>query len=93
MSQCLHRLSRILIEMARGLVGIAIALVALGVGGSWIYGSINRRRMRTEDQMAAYRSAGGVVMTGFELGCGGAIIFAGLVLMGAALWTLWTLRT
>lgn len=60
------------------IVGLGILAVLLGVGG--IFGAIRTRRRRAEIA-PTYGSTGGIVFTIVQLGCAGALLLGGVILI------------
>ena len=64
------------------IVGLGILAVLLGVGG--VFGAIRTRRRRAEIA-PTYGSTGGIVFTIVQLGCAGALLLGGLILIALVL--------
>ncbi|HEY8816679.1 MAG TPA: hypothetical protein VIP57_16465 [Candidatus Dormibacteraeota bacterium] len=63
-------------------VGLGILAVLLGVGG--VIGAVLTRRRRAEIA-PTYGSTGGIVYTVVQLGCSGALLLGGLILIAVVL--------
>ncbi|HVC78673.1 MAG TPA: hypothetical protein VND96_19365 [Candidatus Micrarchaeaceae archaeon] len=63
-------------------VGLGILAALLGVGG--IIGAIRTRRRRAEIA-PTYGSTGGIVFTVVQLGCAGALLLGGVILIAVVL--------
>lgn len=59
-------------------VGLGMLATLLGIGG--IIGALRTRRRRTEIA-PTYGSTGGIVYTVVQLGCSGALLVGGVILM------------
>jgi hypothetical protein len=63
-------------------IGLGILAALLGVGG--IFGAIRTRRRRAEIA-PTYGSTGGIVFTIVQLGCAGALVLGGAILVTVVL--------
>jgi hypothetical protein len=63
-------------------IGLGILAVLLGVGG--IFGALRTRRRRAEIA-PTYGSTGGMVFTVVQLGCSGALLLGGVILITVVL--------
>ena len=63
-------------------IGLGIVAAVLGVGG--VVAAIRTRRRRAEIA-PTYGSAGGIVYTGVQLGCSGALLLGGVILVAVVL--------
>jgi len=63
-------------------IGLGILAVLLGVGG--VIGAVRTRRRRAEIA-PTYGSTGGIVYTVVQLGCSGALLLGGLILIAVVL--------
>ncbi|HEY2598917.1 MAG TPA: hypothetical protein VGJ79_10625 [Candidatus Dormibacteraeota bacterium] len=63
-------------------IGLGILAVLLGVGG--ILGALRTRRRRAEIA-PTYGSTGGILFTVVQLGCAGALLLGGLILITVVL--------
>ena len=59
---------------------LAVGAVAVVLGGIWLLGALLTRRRRAAFA-STYASAGGIFYTVFQLGCAGALIMVGLVMV------------
>jgi hypothetical protein len=64
------------------IVGLGILASLLGIGG--IFGAIRTRRRRAEIA-PTYGSTGGIVFTIVQLGCAGALMLGGVILIALVL--------
>ena len=58
---------------------LGLGLFAMLIGGGWVIGALARRRRR-EEIAQTYAATGGVAYTVMQIGCGGALLLAGLVI-------------
>jgi hypothetical protein len=63
-------------------IGLGILAVLLGVGG--VFGALRTRRRRAEIA-PTYGSTGGIVYTVVQLGCSGAMLLGGVILIAVVL--------
>ena len=63
-------------------VGLGILAALLGVGG--IFGAIRTRRRRAEIA-PTYGSTGGILFTAVQVGCSGALLLGGVILIAVVL--------
>ena len=65
-------------------VGLGILAVLLGVGG--IVAAVRTRRRRAESA-PTYGSTGGILYTAIQMGCSGAMLVGGVILVAVVLLT------
>jgi len=63
-------------------VGLGILAALLGVGG--VFGAIRTRRRRAEIA-PTYGSTGGILFTAVQVGCSGALVLGGVILIAVVL--------